>query len=390
MAAPTLEREPVWLDSTAKVREIFAAPFPDTYALDTEFMSGTTYRPVLALVQLAYQGTIYLIDALSVDVAALRPLFESNAFMILHAGQADLELLVPRVGCAPARLLDTQIAASLLGFSSISLAALVRSVLGVDLDKSARMTDWSKRPLLKSQRHYAAFDVAYLEQIGAEILSSLDRVNRRAWLEEECERLRTRQYPEPDPAQAWTRLKGANSLGPIQRSRAQAVAAWREIRARSEDRIPARVLSDEIVIDIARQAPGSRHDLAEMRRLKGQSDHALDGIWRALSNAPANAPEPLADLSVDKSYDQTLQLLLASVQQLAKDHTIDPTILATRSDLSNWLSRRPSRLDSGWRHELLALLLTDVLAGRVMLRVVNKGRSLEFVDQSGSRVVPTL
>ena len=209
-------------------------------------------------------------------------------------------------------------------------------------------------------------------------------MGRSTWLVEECERLRLRDYHDADPNDAWMRLKGAAGLGPVQRSRAQALAAWREARAAHTDRIPSRILADDVIVDIARQAPGSRYDLAQLRRLRGHPDALIDALWTALGTASATAPPALPDQGIDHVFDPTLQLLVATAQQLARDHTIDPAILATRNDITQWIAGRQSRLDTGWRAELVGTLFGDLRHGRLALRLTNGGRGLEVLSHPSS------
>src|SRR5262249_35816451 len=71
------------------------------YAIDTEFHRERTYFPALALVQLAWDDELVLIDPLAVDVTVLRRLFESDAQAVFHAAQQDLDVLAHAVGAIP-------------------------------------------------------------------------------------------------------------------------------------------------------------------------------------------------------------------------------------------------------------------------------------------------
>ena len=59
-------------------------------------------------------------------------------------------------------VIDTQLAAGFLGYTTPSLATLVEAQLHQKLPKADRLTDWLKRPLRPTQLTYAASDVAYL------------------------------------------------------------------------------------------------------------------------------------------------------------------------------------------------------------------------------------
>jgi len=117
------------------------------YALDTEFHRERTYWPKVALLQIAWQDDLVLIDPLEVDLAPMRELMESDSLAVLHAASQDLEVLELACGAVPRRLFDTQVAAGFLGMSTPSLASLHERELGVSLPKANRLTDWLERPL---------------------------------------------------------------------------------------------------------------------------------------------------------------------------------------------------------------------------------------------------
>ena len=81
------------------------------YALDTEFHREKTYFPKLALVQLAWQDQLVLVDPLAVDLAPFRTVLESDAIAVIHAADQDLEVLLLACSALPSTLFDTQIAA---------------------------------------------------------------------------------------------------------------------------------------------------------------------------------------------------------------------------------------------------------------------------------------
>ena len=113
----------------------------------------------MALVQIAWDDQIVLIDPLAIDLKPLKALMDSDALAVLHAATQDLEVLEQACGAIPMRLFDTQIAAGFLGLSTPSLAYLHERELGVPLAKGSRFTDWLERPLGTAQLDYAASDV---------------------------------------------------------------------------------------------------------------------------------------------------------------------------------------------------------------------------------------
>ena len=152
---PVPDREKLPLTDSAEfagLRDRFASC--EVLAVDTEFNRTSTYRPQLCLLQLAGAGDDALIDMLvDADLSPLKHLLaEGDSLKIFHAGKQDLEALQLNQGWLPNRIFDTQIGAGLLGHPpQAGYAKLVESVLGLQLDKAATRTDWSKRPLSVEQ-----------------------------------------------------------------------------------------------------------------------------------------------------------------------------------------------------------------------------------------------
>ncbi|MFV1992173.1 MAG: ribonuclease D, partial [Acidimicrobiales bacterium] len=190
-----------WIDDDEAFTEVLSQLLEsDRYALDTEFHRERSYYPQLALLQVAFNDSIVLVDPLAVDLQPLRKLMESDVLAVMHAGSQDLEVLEHACGSAPRRFYDTQVAAGFLGYSTPSLTSLVASELDVRLGKGDRLTDWLRRPLGQAQRDYAAQDVTYLLKILDLQTVALEKLNRREWALDECAQLlardRSSQRPE--------------------------------------------------------------------------------------------------------------------------------------------------------------------------------------------------
>ncbi|HEX5644082.1 MAG TPA: ribonuclease D, partial [Erythrobacter sp.] len=120
--------------------------------VDTEFMRENTYWPELCLVQIANEHEAAAIDPLAegIDLSPLLDLLTENdeVLKVFHAGGQDVEIIVNLTGKTPTPIFDTQIAMMAISQSEqIGYANLVESWLGLTIDKGARFTDWSRRPL---------------------------------------------------------------------------------------------------------------------------------------------------------------------------------------------------------------------------------------------------
>jgi len=181
-------------------------------AVDTEFHREKTYFPRVALIQVAWEGGLALIDPLELDLAPLAGLVESDLLVVMHAAGQDLEVFDRVCGAVPRHLFDTQLAAGFMGMSSPSLASLHERELGLRLPKGDRLTDWLARPLSRSQLEYAASDVAHLLEIHDRQIRRLTDDGRLAWAEQECRDMLERERGRRVPEDAWQRIKEARQL----------------------------------------------------------------------------------------------------------------------------------------------------------------------------------
>jgi ribonuclease D len=355
----------------------------DVYGLDTEFHRERTYFPHLALLQLAWEGGIALVDPLAIDISPFASVLEGPGLAVLHAAEQDLEVLERACGTVPSRLFDTQVAAGFLGQVSPSLVKLVERILGVRLLKGDQLTDWTRRPLSAGQLAYAAGDVAHLLALRESIGARLEEMGRMAWAAEEFAIVLSKVRSPTEPAEAWWRLPRSRQLRGPARGVAQSVAAWREKRARQLD-LPVRfILPDLALLSIAQHPARTREDLRRTRSLDGRhlgggaADELLDAIAEGLELALSELLLPPAH-ELDQPNRAVTTLATAYVAQRAADLDLDPAILATRADLVEFMQDPPQgRLAGGWRSDLV---------GEGLRRLAEGGASLSF-DGHGSLVL---
>ncbi len=349
------------------------------YALDTEFHREKTYFPKLALVQVAWQDQLVLIDPLAVDLAPFRAVLESGSTAVIHAADQDLEVLLLACGALPTTLFDTQIAAGFVGMSTPSLSSLYERFLGVKVGKGDRLTDWLQRPLTEDQLTYAATDVVHLLEIHAMLTEDLTRRGRLDWALDECETQRLRSRGQREPQEAFRRIKEARQLRGRSRAVVRAVAAWRERRAAALD-IPVRyVLSDIAVLGIAQRPPRTRRDLEKIRGFdRGLRDDVVTELLEIVGSAVEEPVPASADTVVHAPLDRDLRpavaLISAWVSQMARDLEIDSTLLATRGDLEALLGDIPeARLATGWRAQLVGDPIRRLVSGQVAVAFAGDG-----------------
>jgi len=369
-----------WIDDDRRLVEVCESiASAERVAIDTEFHRERTYFPELALVQIAAPSGVYLIDPLACDVSPLAEVFaRSTITWLAHASQQDLEVLEIATGSTPSTIFDTQIAAGFIGMSTPSLASLVSSKLGINLSKGDRLTDWMRRPLTPAQCTYAANDVIHLDEVYALITKELEQLERLEWAIEACREALGRRPDLASSDDAWLKVKDARSLKGEARGVAQAVAKWRDLRARELNVPVRRILSDMALVSIAQQAPRTSGELMGLRGVDGRLGHGSDvnELLAAVATGKETKVviEPTSGEDVDKRLKPAVTLVTAWISELARQQRIDTALLGTRADVDALLRRDPHcRLVHGWRRDIVGGDLEDILAGRAGLSFDGKG-----------------
>lgn len=240
-------------------------------ALDLESDNFHAYREKTCLLQIATPEVDFFFDPLPSGLPAVLAdeLARSDRPVVLHAADNDVRALARDFELRLGRIFDTALAARLLGLPGLGLKTLLEGELGVVVDKGEQRSDWSRRPLDAEQLRYARDDVRWLTRLHRIMAHRLDDTGRRAWHDEECERLRW-QAPSPkrfDP-ESWRRVKPAKGLGPRGRAVMAALWRWREGEASRRD-VPAfRVARGDVMARVAK--------VADARGAKALED--LDGF----------------------------------------------------------------------------------------------------------------
>jgi len=345
----------------------------DRYAVDTEFHRERTYFPQVALLQFADEDGVVLVDPLAVDMRPLAELLEGPGVAVMHAARQDLEVMERICGAVPTTLIDTQLLAGFLGYTTPSLATLIERELGVVLPKADRLTDWMRRPLGAAQLDYAASDVVHLLQLLDILEARAAERGRTEWVAEACEEMRLEPRGPRHPDEAWRRIKEIRHLKGSSLAVAQAVAAWRENRAVELDLTPRFVLSDLAVVSIAGAAPKQLDDFKGLRGVDARSikPHIAEELLSVVAGAVGNRPSkaPTSNLpEMPNELRPAIPLLSAWVSQLSRDLELETSLLATRSDIEDLLRDTPgARLNSGWRAELVGEPIRRLVGGEATL-----------------------
>jgi ribonuclease D len=351
--------------------------------VDTEFLRETTYYPILCVIQIASSDEAVVIDAIAPGID-LGPFFElmhdEKVLKVFHAARQDIEICWHRAGKLPHPIFDSQVAAMVLGYGdSISYDQLVQRITGDVLDKSSRFTDWTRRPLSEAQLTYAVSDVTHLRDVYRALSADLEKRGRSEWVSAEMDVLTSPETYRADPENAWQRLK-SRVRKPKELAVLIEVAAWREREAQSRDIPRGRVLKDDVLGDIAVQAPATVERLGHLRSLPKGFERSKWGeaIVEAVNRGVARDPKTLPRLERSRGMANggaTVELLKVLLRMTSERHAVAAKVIATVDDLESIAGDDDADVPAlkGWRRELFGNKALALKRGELAL-AVEKGR----------------
>jgi len=364
----------------AACERMAAHPF---LTVDTEFLRETTYYPLLCVAQIASPDEAVVVDALApgIDLTPFYKLMADERVMkVFHAARQDVEIVWHAAKLIPHPIFDTQVAAMVLGYGdSISYDQLVQRITGDALDKSHRFTDWTRRPLSEAQLAYAISDVTHLRQVYLALVEDLKRRGRADWVGDEMRILTSPDTYRMEPDNAWQRLK-TRVRKPKELAVLIEVAAWREREAQSRDVPRSRVLKDEVIADIAIQAPNTIEKLKHLRSLPKGFERSRwgEGIVAAVNRGLARDPKtlPLQSRTPPAANGAaTVELLKVLLRMVSEHNHVAAKVIATVDDLERIAASDHAEVPalSGWRRELFGEKALALKHGKLAL-AIEKGR----------------
>jgi len=353
----------------------------DFICIDTEFMRESTFYSELCLIQIATDDNEAIIDPLAkeIDLAPFNALLTNDKITkVMHAARQDMEIFYSICGDVPAPIFDTQIGAMALGFGdSVGYMALVKGRLGLNLDKGARFTDWSRRPLSEKQLSYALADVTHLRDLYPAMVEELSERGRLTWIEEETQPQLNEKLYTFDSDAAWERLRVRNPR-PENMAVLRASAAWREDQAKRRNIPRRRVLKDDALYDIAQNKP---RDIKALARLRGvpkgfansrSVNDLIERINTALDNVEDYAPFIPKPKHMPPNLGPTTEMLKTLLRLCTEYEDIAPRLVANNSDIEQIAAfgedAEVAAL-SGWRKEVFGNDALALLDGKIALRL---------------------
>lgn len=356
----------------------------DFVTVDTEFLRETTYWPKLCLIQAATTDRAVIIDPLAddIDLAPFAELLaDRHVTKVFHAARQDIEIFVKLFGVVPHPIFDTQVAASVCGHGdSVSYDNLVRSVVGEQIDKSSRFTDWSHRPLTEKQLNYALADVTHLRDIYAQLRSEIEKTRRGAWVADEMAILESVDTYVIQPDVAWKRVK-ARVNKPRDLAALQAIAAWRERRAQENDQPRGRILKDDAIAELAIQRPTTPDAFEKLRAVPrgyGRSSAAAEviAIIKSVEAADKSSLPKIAERPRGPSPKGAVgDLLRVWLKAVADANGVATRIIASSDDIDAIVLDDNADVPAlkGWRRKLFGEKALAIKHGRMALAATHKG-----------------
>jgi ribonuclease D len=359
----------------------------DFVTVDTEFMRDKTYFPKLCLLQMATPESAVIVDPLAegIDLSPVFALMQNKAVTkVFHAARQDIEIFYLLSGHTPRPIFDTQIAAAVCGYGeSVSYETLVNKIVGAEIDKSSRFSDWTARPLSEQQLSYALSDVTHLRVIYTHLRDAIGKAGRTSWIAEEHSFLTDPALYQSEPREAWQRLKFGN-MRPKNIAVLRELAAWREEEAKRLNVPRGRILKDDALMELAVVMPRKEADIARMRsHEKNMSKSRLEAVLACVQAALALQPADYPQVKKHKKPSENITSAVAMLQLLLKVcadvHDIAAPMVAGKDDLEDLaLGKTDTPVLQGWRFDVFGRRAQLLLQGKLKMSLSPKNKQVVF------------
>lgn len=312
------------------------AQAPGRVVLDLEADSLHRYREKLCLIQYADAQGVEIIDPLAIADMGLFAEWMEGVQVWMHGADYDMSLLQNAYGVLPERILDTQIAARLLGFEQFGLAALVEHFYGITLSKKNQKANWGIRPIPEDMLEYAQGDVAYMLDMADRLVADLKSKGRYDWFIESCEwnMQRGRERFASCHTDAW-RIKGSGKLDRRGLAALRELWQWRATEAEEWDRPAFMVCTNDELLNWSLRlqefrivTPNPRWTGLRTSRFRRAVEH-----FQLLDEDEYPKHPRQKRRKLDRYFEQHLEEWIAKRDKLAKALKIEPSVIAARGQL---------------------------------------------------------
>tara|TARA_B100001063_G_scaffold238371_1_gene260475 strand:+ start:40 stop:1170 length:1131 start_codon:yes stop_codon:yes gene_type:complete len=315
-------------------------------AIDTEFMRRRTLYPEVALIQVFDGEHLALIDPLA-ELSLFdfwQVLKDPAVLKVLHSPSEDIEVFQKYAGFVPAPLFDTQFALQLLGEGNcMGFALMVKTLLGIEIDKSESRTNWLQRPLTTKQLDYAAADTFHLLPCFELIIERIKKAGFFEIVLDESELIANkRAFQTPDEL-LYKDIKNAWQLKPHELAVLKELAVWRRNKAIRKNLALNFVLKEHNMTEIAKRGPSSLNALRQIPGVESievnrSGVEILKCIEKAKAIAVDEHPQALKRLIDFTNYKQTAKDIKQKITKVAKANAIPEDVMASKKQVNQLIS----------------------------------------------------
>ena len=243
------------------------------FAVDLEHHSYRSYLGITCLMQLSTRNCDYIVDVISLrkHMHVLQEVFANPKIVkVFHGADCDIKWLQRDFAIYVLNMFDTGQASRVLGYSSYSLAYLLKNICNVTANKQYQLADWRIRPLPDEMLHYAREDTHYLlyiydtlrrRLIGlAKVRSAKDPLTYLNIVLRQSKDICAVVYQKPELKSYhyfMTISHHAASLNKLQRSVLKLMLKLRDYIARLEDDSVSYICPTTVIVNIAKAVPVS-------------------------------------------------------------------------------------------------------------------------------------
>jgi ribonuclease D len=292
--APTLITHPNQLEQLGR-----ALAQESLIAVDTESNSLHAYQEQVCLIQFSVQRGDYLVDPITLqDLSPLAPVFSNSRIeKIFHAAEYDLICLQRDFNFQFANIFDTMVAARILGWKKYGLSAILGEHFGIRVNKKYQRSNWGRRPLTPEMLHYAQLDTHFLIPLRNQMKAAL--VEKNLWPLAKEDFLRACHVTAVPPVpkdELCFRVNGSHELSSQEMAVLQELCLYRDRVAARLDRPLFKVISNQILIDIAIKKPRSMDELGGVFGvrswlLRNYGQGVISAVQRGLTTEPPKPPK---------------------------------------------------------------------------------------------------
>lgn len=333
---------------------------PARVVLDLEADSLHRYQEKICLIQYADEEGVCLLDPLAMEDMRAFTTWLSESDIWMHGADYDMSLMLNGFNTLPHLILDTQIAARLLGFRQFGLAALVEHFYGIQLSKTNQKADWGKRPISQAMLEYAQSDVQYMLDMADKLCAELRSKGRYEWFLETCRHnmARARERMAEESPDSW-RIRGCGRLQRRGLAALKTLWTWRDREAQSWDKPSFMVCSNDDLLrwSTALQegnsiTPHSRfHTHRAARFLKAvETFHGMDE-----TDYPCRISRPRP--AYDDQFETRLENWIQRRNEAAEKLDLDPSFVAPRAIMESIATNEETGFSHllHWQREVMGI-----------------------------------